>query len=152
MGYQILQRPHRMSRHEIESTLEVPAGPSLMWERCYADPAAWPEWNRELASARLEGPFEVGTVAHVRFKTGLRLRFRLVEVDPPKVFTDEARLPGARMGHRHVLESTPTGTRMRNTIYFAGPLAALWARFMDKRAAAALEQGQRRMAEMVAKS
>jgi Polyketide cyclase / dehydrase and lipid transport len=141
-----------MSGHEIESTLEVTASPSLVWQRCYADPAAWPEWNRELASARLEGPFELGTVARVRFKTGLRLRFRLVEVDPPKVFTDEARLPGARMGHRHVLESIPTGTRLRNTIYFAGPLAGLWARVMGERGVAALSEGQRRMAEIVAKS
>jgi hypothetical protein len=41
---------------------------------------------------------------------------------------------------------------MRNTIYFAGPLAALWGRVMGNRAAAALEEGQRRMAEIVAKS
>ena len=138
-----------MSGHEIESTLEVTASPSLVWQRCYADPAAWPEWNRELASARLEGPFELGTVARVRFKTGLRLRFRLVEVDPPAAFTDETRLPGARMGHRHALEPIPAGTRMRNTIYFSGPLAPLWARLMGKRAAGALGEGQRRMAELV---
>jgi hypothetical protein len=141
-----------MATREIERTLEIPIGASAVWERCYADPAAWPEWNRELASARLDGPFAVGTVARVRFKAGLRLRFRLVEMDSPKVFTDEARLPGARMGHRHVLESIPTGTRLRNTIYFAGPLAGLWARVMGKRAVAALAEGQRRMAEIVAMS
>jgi uncharacterized protein YndB with AHSA1/START domain len=141
-----------VSGREIESTLEIPAGAALVWERCYADPAAWPEWNRELASARLDGPFEVGTVARVRFRRGPRLRLRVVEVDPPHVFTDEARLPGARMGHRHALEPTPTGTRMRNTIYFAGPLGAVWARVMGKRAAAALSEGQRRMAEIVSQS
>lgn len=134
---------------EFESTLETPVDAEVVWERCYADPAAWSEWNPELASARLEGPFEVGTVARVRFRKGPRLKFRLVEVDPPRLFTDEARLPGARMGHRHLLEPTPTGTQMRNTIYFDGPLAVLWARVMGKRAAAALSDGQRRMAALV---
>ena len=130
------------------STLEADVPPERIWERCYADARAWPEWNPELAVASLDGPFETGAVARVRFRTGLRLRFRLVEVEAPRLFTDEARLPGARMGHRHMLEPSGAGTRLVNTIYIEGPLAALWSRVMGGRAARALPESQRRIVEL----
>jgi hypothetical protein len=137
-----------MARVEIERTLAAASPPRTIWDRCYADARAWPDWNPELASAELLGPFEGGTSAKVRFRTGLRLRFRLTEVEAGRVFTDEARLPLARMGHRHVLEPADSGTLLRNTIYFEGPLGRFWGRLMGRRAGAALEEGQRRIAAM----
>src|SRR5688572_22387183 len=101
-----------------------------VWARAYADATVWPQWNDALASAEPEGPFAVGTQARVRFRTGLRLRFTLVEVEPGRAFTDEARLPGARMGHRHELVATAGGVRLTNTIYLEGPLGRLWAVIM----------------------
>ena len=134
----------------IDRTLEATVPASAVWARCYADPSGWSQWNPEIASAEMQGPFEVGSTARVRFKTGLRLRFRLVEVEQGRMFTDEARLPGARMGHRHLLEPTDTGVRLRNTIYFEGPLSRLWAALMRKRATRAIEEGQRRAAALAA--
>jgi hypothetical protein len=139
-----------MARIAIERTRPVTASPAAVWDRCYADAGAWPEWNPELASAELQGPFAAGSRARVRFRTGLRLQFRLIEVEAGRVFTDEARLPGARLGHRHLLDPHEDGTLLRNTIYFEGPLAWLWSRAMSGRAVAALEEGQRRIAELVA--
>ncbi len=131
------------------ATLEV-AGVSAeaVWERAYADASAWPRWNEALASARLDGPLAVGAVARVRFRTGLRLRFALVEVDAPRVFTDESRLPGARMGHRHQLDPTADGVRLTNTIYIDGPLARLWAPLLGPPARRGLPGWQRRAAEL----
>ena len=82
-----------------------------VWERCYADARAWPEWNPELASTRLEGPFEVGTVARVRFRTGLRLKFRLVEVERERVFTDEARAARALPDAQRRIEELASSSR-----------------------------------------
>jgi hypothetical protein len=134
----------------IERTLEAPVSAAQVWQRCYVDASAWSRWNPEIAAAELHGPFEVGSIARVRFKTGLRLRFRLVEVESERLFTDEARIPGARMGHRHELEPTVAGVRLRNTIYFDGPLARMWTRLARKRVARALEEGQRRAAALAA--
>jgi hypothetical protein len=130
--------------------LEASVSATAVWSRCYADAEAWPEWNRELAEASLEGPFERGSRARVKFRTGLRLRFTLVEVEPERVFTDEARLPGARMGHRHEIEPKGDGVRLVNTIYIDGPLAWLWSRIMGPRARRALPDAQRRIAELSA--
>jgi hypothetical protein len=88
--------------------------------------------------------------ARVRFRTGLRLRFTLVEVEPERVFTDESRLPGARMGHRHELEPMPDGVRLVNTIYIRGPLARLWAPILGPQAKKGLLDWQRRAAELAA--
>jgi len=137
----------------VSSTFDAPGlSASAVWSAAYADASAWPAWNDALASAELLGPFAVGSRARVRFRTGLRLKFTLVEVEPERVFTDESRLPGARMGHRHELEALPgaAGVRLTNTIYIRGPLARLWALVLGPQAEKGLPGWQRRAAELAA--
>lgn len=132
-------------------TLDVPGQTAeAIWASAYADAAAWPRWNRALASARLDGSLATGAIAHVRFRTGLRLRFAIVEAQPGRSFTDEALLPGARMGHRHELEPIDGGVRLRNTIYLDGPLARAWAPIMGRTARRGLPGWQQAAAELAA--
>lgn len=49
-------------------------------------------------------PLTLGTKAKIVFGTGLRLTFRVIEFEEGRLFTDESRMPGARMGHRHMIE------------------------------------------------
>ncbi len=93
-----------MGRWETTSELCADVSPGAIWGKAYADAEAWPEWNDEIQRARLGGPLELGAEARIVFRTGLRLRFRVVEFEPGRLFTDEARLPGARIGHRHLVE------------------------------------------------
>ncbi len=123
---------------------------AAVWSRAYADASAWPAWNDALAFASLDEPFAVGSRARVRFRTGLRLRFTLVEVEEGRMFTDESRLPGARMGHRHELQPTDDGVRLVNTIYIDGPLARLWAPILGPQARRGLPGWQRRAAALAA--
>ncbi|HEY5053678.1 MAG TPA: SRPBCC family protein, partial [Solirubrobacterales bacterium] len=124
--------------------------PSAVWERAYADAGAWPQWNAEIKSARLEEPLALGARAMIVFRTGLRLRFRVVEYEDGSLFTDESRLPGARMGHRHRVEPTAGGgSRLTNTIYVEGVLAPLWRRILGPAAARALPEAQRAVGAMV---
>ena len=135
------------------STYDAPGlSASAVWSAAYADASAWPAWNDALASAELLGPFTAGSRARIRFRTGLRLRFTLVEVEPERVFTDESRLPGARMGHRHELQPLPDadGVRLVNTIYIRGPLARLWALILGPQATRGLPGWQRRAAALAA--
>jgi len=137
-----------MSRWETTSTLEADVAPGAVWESAYADAEAWPRWNAELKRASLEGPLAEGAEARIAFRTGLRLRFRVVEFEDGRLFTDEARLPGARMGHRHSVEPTPEGCRLTNTIYIEGPLAALWRRILGPAAARTLPDAQRAVVDL----
>lgn len=130
-------------------TLDVPDRTAdAIWESAYADAGAWPRWNRALASARLDGPLVAGASARVRFRTGLRLTFAIVEAQPGRSFTDEARLPGARMGHRHELEPIAGGVRLRNTIYLDGPLAWAWAPILGRTARRGLPGWQQAAADL----
>ena len=137
-----------MSAWHAEHATDAAASATAVWKRCYADASAWSKWNPEIREASLEGPFEVGTVANVRFRTGARLRFTLVEVERERVFTDEARLPGARLGHRHVIEPSGDGVRLINRLYLDGPLARLYALLVGRRARRALPEMQRLIAEL----
>lgn len=139
-----------MSRWETTSTHQGAVAPADVWEQAYADAAAWPRWNDELKSAALDGPLRLGATAKIVFKTGLRLRFRVIEFEQGRLFTDEARLPGARMGHRHLVEPAGDGSRLTNTIYIEGPLAPLWRRIMGPRAAKSLPASQRAVVELAA--
>lgn len=138
-----------MSRWETTSTLEGAASPADVWEKAYADAVAWPRWSNELKSAKLDGPLRLGATAKIVFKTGLRLRFEVVEFEEGRLFTDEARMPGARMGHRHLVEpSDGGGSRLTNTIYIEGPLASVWRRVLGPRAARTLPTAQQSISEL----
>lgn len=138
-----------MSRWETTSTLEAEVSPAAVWERAYADAEAWPQWNAEIKRARLDAPLALGVTARIVFGTGLRLRFRVVEFEEGRLFTDESRMPGARMGHRHLIEPTEGGgCRLTNTIYIEGALAPLWRRIMGPAAARTLPGAQQAVADL----
>lgn len=142
-----------MSRWETTSEHETDIAPAAIWGHAYADVEAWPRWNAEIKTARLDRSLALGAGARIVFRTGLRLRFRVVEYEEGRLFTDEARLPGARMGHRHLLEADDAGgTRLTNTIYIEGALAPLWRRFLGPAAARALPGAQRAIVELSAKA
>jgi hypothetical protein len=137
-----------MSRWETTSTFDADLAPGAVWEKAYRDATAWPRWNAELKSARLDGPLALAAEARIVFRTGLRLRFRVVEFEDGRLFTDEARLPGARMGHRHLVEPAGAGARLTNTIYIGGPLAGLWRRVLGPAAARTLPGAQRAVVDL----
>jgi len=137
-----------MRRWETTSTLEAEVAPAAVWEKAYRDADAWPRWNAELKSAHLDGPLALDAEARIAFRTGLRLRFRVVEFEDGHLFTDEARLPGARMGHRHVVEPAGGGARLTNTIYIDGWLAGVWRRILGPAAARTLPDAQRAVADL----
>jgi hypothetical protein len=140
-----------MSRWETTSTLDAHVSPVAVWEKAYVDAEAWPRWNRELRHASLDRPLGEGAEARIAFRSGLRLRFRVIDFEDGRLFTDEARLPGARMGHRHLVAVGPEGgSRLTNTIYIEGPLAGFWRRVLGPAAARSLPGAQRAVADLAA--
>lgn len=138
-----------MSRWETTSTLEADVAPTAVWKMAYANAEAWPKWNAEIKRARLDGPLTLGAKARIVFGTGLRLRFQVVEFEQGRLFTDESRMPGARMGHRHLIEPTDSGgSRLTNTIYIEGALAPVWRRIMGPAAARTLPDAQRAVVDL----
>ena len=138
-----------MTRWETTSTVDAEVSPAAVWERAYADAGTWPAWNAEIKRASLDGPLRLGAIARIVFRTGLRLRFRVVEHEEQRLFTDEARLPGARMGHRHLVEpAAGRGCRLTNTIYIEGAMCPVWRGIMGPAAARSLPDAPRAVVEL----
>jgi hypothetical protein len=111
---------------EAEARAETSADPARVWE-LWENPARWPEWNDEIKSGTLEGPFEVGSLALIKPKGFLTLRMRFVAIEPGRLLTSEARLPPVRFRHDHLVTREGEVTVIRNRMYLLGPLARIWA-------------------------
>ena len=108
------------------------ASPAAVWA-LWSDPARWPDWNDQLESAELEGELAVGQTARVKFRRGGRMQFRIVALEPERVFTDEARLPGARLGHEHRLQPSGGGVEITHRLYVAGPLSGPFSLLLGRK-------------------
>jgi hypothetical protein len=52
-----------MSQWETTSELEAEVAPAAVWREAYVDATAWPRWNREIRTAKLDGPLALGATA-----------------------------------------------------------------------------------------
>ncbi len=107
------------------ASVESSADPTLVWE-LWEDPARWPEWNDEIRSGVLEGTFAVGSVARIKPRFFPELAFLFVAIEPGRLLTSEARLPGARLRHDHVVTREGKVTVISNRMSLLGPLAGIW--------------------------
>ena len=74
---------------EYEHTIETTATPEAVWRR-WADVASWPEWNADIESVSLSGPFEVGGAIVMTPKGDEPVQLRIVAAVENEGFTDEA--------------------------------------------------------------
>jgi NADPH-dependent 2,4-dienoyl-CoA reductase/sulfur reductase-like enzyme len=128
-----------MGRWSTRAWLTAPCDPRLLWDRAYADVGAWPDWDPRIRAASVDGPLRAGA----RVRAGRWRTLRVVEFDAGTLLTHEARLPGARLGHRRLIQDVAPGLlRLTDTVYVDGALSWLWARVVGRRAGAALPAGQ----------
>ncbi|MEJ7876358.1 MAG: SRPBCC family protein, partial [Solirubrobacterales bacterium] len=116
---------------EASHTDTTKASPAEVWE-LWADPARWPEWNDQLTSGELHGKLEVGTEATVKFKRGGKMAFKVVELEPGRLFVDEAKLPGCRFGHEHRVSPIADGAEITHRLYLEGPTSGAFARLFGR--------------------
>lgn len=117
-----------------EAEIDVQANPASVWE-LWDDAGRWKDWNEQIASAELLGSFELGARARIRFKgRPFASTFTITALEPLRLFTDETRLPGARLGHEHALDAhaEDSTTTIRHRLYFDGPLAKLYGLLMGR--------------------
>ena len=108
----------------------------------WADPARWPEWNEQIERAELDHEnLQVGATARIKFKRGGTVKFEVTAIEPERLLVDEARFPGARLGHEHRLSPASRGCEITHRLYVEGPLSGFWSRML----------GRKRMRESVAR-
>ena len=128
---------------EASHTARTGAPASAVWAR-WAKPERWPEWDARYQEAALitQGDLREGSEVRVKMRKGGSTRQRVVALEPGTRLVTEYALPGARVGHEHVVEPRGPGSEVTHRLYVDGPLSGLWAVML----------GRKRLQETVATS
>ena len=133
-----------------ERSVETVASPQTVW-KVWSDASRWQEWNPDVQSMTLNGPFAAGTTGTMKTKQGTRA-IELTEVVPGKSFRLEtAVIPLTRFAFECQVGAGPTGkTIISQGIRVGGPLGGVVGGMMGRQIAdtfPALLQGLARKAE-----
>ncbi len=117
----------------------------------YLDVDRWCEGSRHgVERSHISGPFAVGTKGKSKAPGSPTARFTLVAVDPDAFFASEVKLPGGRLRFEHVINATPSGSRITHRATPDGPLAFLYVPMVRKSIERGLPDGVERLATMAA--
>jgi hypothetical protein len=107
---------------------------SAVWAR-WARPERWPEWDARYTEAELitEGDLREGSQIRVKMRKGGSTRQRVAALDSGRRLVTEYALPGARVGHEHVVEARGPGSEVTHRLYVDGPLGGLWAVMLGRK-------------------
>jgi uncharacterized protein YndB with AHSA1/START domain len=133
-----------------QRSVETSASPAAVW-KLWSDPTTWPEWNPDVQSMTLNGPFAAGSTGTMKTKQGTR-QIQLTEVVPGRSFRLETTvIPLTRFAFECQLLAGPAGkTTISQCIRVGGPLGGLVGGMMSRQIAdtfPALLQGLARKAE-----
>lgn len=98
----------------------------------------WPQWHDDLEYCTLDGPFAPGNYFMLKPKDMAAVKIVLTHVTEGYSFTDCTTFFGAKMFDTHLLEETPKGLRLTNTLTVSGPLKWLWIFLVARNVAASV--------------
>ncbi len=79
---------------EYGQAVETSASPEQVW-RVWSDTSTWGQWNPNVTTMDLQGPFQTGSTAVMNTRAGQHHRMRLVDVSPGRSFALETNVvPG----------------------------------------------------------
>jgi uncharacterized protein YndB with AHSA1/START domain len=133
-----------------QRSVETSASPAAVW-KIWSDTSTWAEWNPDVQSMTLNGPFAAGTSGTMKTKQGTR-QVQLTEVVPGRSFRLETTvIPLTRFAFECQVVAGPAGkTTISQAIRVGGPLGGVVGGMMGPQIAntfPALLQGLARKAE-----
>jgi hypothetical protein len=133
-----------------ERSVETAASPQAVW-KIWSDTPRWQEWNPDVQSMTLNGPFAAGTTGTMKTKQGTRA-IQLTDVVAGKSFRLETTvIPLTRFAFECQVAAGPAGkTTISQGIRVGGPLGGLVGGMMGRQIADTfpiLLQGLARKAE-----
>ena len=112
-------------RH-FSTTIDINAPADVVWP-VMSNPYRWYEWTPSITSVtQLDGePFAIGTRVQIRQPKLPPAIWKVTEIVPGRSFTWASSGPGFRTIGHHVVEPTPTGSRVTLSITIEGVLGGL---------------------------
>lgn len=94
----------------------------------YEDVTNWRQWDPDVASSSISGPFTAGTTGKLKPAKGPEARIEIVSVEKNKSFTVRSRLPLCTITFEHELFPGKGSTRVVHRVSFNGPLSFFFGR------------------------
>lgn len=94
----------------------------------YENVANWKQWDPDVASSSISGPFTAGTTGKLKPTKGPEAKIAIVSVEKNKSFTVQSRLLLCTMTFEHELFPVKDSTRVVHRVSFNGPLSFFFGR------------------------
>ena len=106
---------------EALRSLETSASPEAVW-RTWSDTSTWQQWNPDIKSVNLDGPFATGTTGTMETGSGGKHNIRLDNVQANREFTlvSDIPMPATKAVFRCAIEPTPGGSRISQGVRITG--------------------------------
>ena len=92
----------------------------------WSDTSTWGEWNPNVSTMELQGPFATGSIATMNTKAGQHHKMRIVDVEPGRFFALETNvIPGTTFRFNCRVERVGAETKISQTVEVKGPLGFL---------------------------
>ncbi len=137
-----------MTTYSYSETVAAP--PKEVW-KLWQNVAAWPKQDTSITSARINGPFAVGSKITLKPKGSPAVKVKLVKVEENRGFESQGTLPLAKLRFVHNISTQGAKTTFTQTIIIDGPLSGLFARTMGKSMDKNLQARVHKMAELINK-
>ena len=89
----------------------------------YEDVANWKQWDPDIASSSISGPFTSGTTGKLKPTKGPEARIKIVSMEKNKSFTTQSNFPLCTMIFEHNLLPAKGSTHVIHRVSFDGPLS-----------------------------
>lgn len=116
----------------IEERVNIDVPPATVFA-IYTEVEGWHRWDPDTKSARLDGPFAVGTRGVLAPAQGFPVKMTMTEVVQDRGFTVVCQAPLCAMRFDHELTPDGPGVIVVHRVSFAGPLAWLFGRLVGGR-------------------
>ncbi|HEY8796947.1 MAG TPA: SRPBCC family protein [Candidatus Dormibacteraeota bacterium] len=107
-------------------TSVVSTAPADKVWKIWSDTSTWGEWNPNVSTMELEGPFATGSRAIMNTKAGQHHKMRIVDVEPGRFFALETNvIPGTMFRFNCRVEPVGAETKISQTVEIKGPFGFL---------------------------
>lgn len=123
----------------LQHARELRASAETVWA-WYEDTASAPSWDPLIGEVRCDGPLAVGVTGRNTPRHGPSVPFVYTEVTPGVSYTEQTRLPGARMAFWHTLQPRGDVTVVTHGVMCTGPLARVYRLVVGRSFDAGMQQ------------
>ena len=122
----------------IEQSITINSSPEAIFE-IYKDVSSWAAWDPDIEAVGLEGDFISGTKGWLKPVGAPKTATVMVEVDEPRRFVVESKLPMCTMRFEHDLSSSGEQTIATHRVIFTGLLAPVFLRLVGSKISAGID-------------